>query len=660
MLLAFDSGLNVRDFYFPYVGLYNHLSGAKLRMGVWVEDRFAWLEDPSWSKAIDYMDGTLASNVLCRNEELELELHLVDVVHHGHNLYIKRIEAKNLANRPREARIFFSHDLRIMESDIGDTAFFNPYLNAIVHYKLDNYFLISGYDAYGGISQYTTGVKGYSHLVGTWRDAEDGQLAGNPIEQGSVDSTVAFHLPLPAEGAQTMWYWIACGRNLQQVSDLHQLVQARGPEALARETENFWRAWVSKSAENFSKLPQRIADFCARSLLIMRTQIDDRGAVTAANDSDIMQNVKAHYSYLWPRDGAIITSVFDELRFALVSRNFFKFCARVLPPDRAALMHKYTPDGSMGASWHPWYIDGKAEVPFQEDGTGLVMWALWRHYESLQDIEFVEPLYEKMIVPMCDFMVDFRDPHSHLPLPSWDLWEERRGVHCFTTVAVWAGLEAGARFAELIGDTRAKKFKTAANQIKENFKTYFYDHDRGFFLRTLYPSKRGGYSPDLVPDSSSLVIPLFGMFPIDDPEVESSARTIEQRLWVNTEVGGMARYENDYYFRQSHSVPGNPWFICTLWLAEHLILAADEPCDMERPLELLEWCIRWALPTGALSEQIHPYTGEPLSVAPLTWSHAAFVHTALQYSQKMERLNGRGRRKEDQRGQTPNKDKAAR
>ena len=30
-------------------------------------------------------------------------------------------------------------------------------------------------------------------------------------------------------------------------------------------------------------------------------------------------------------------------------------------------------------------------------------------------------------------------------------------------------------------------------------------------------------------------------------------------------------------------------------------------------------------------EQLHPHTGEPLSVSPLTWSHAAFITTTLRY-----------------------------
>ncbi len=32
-----------------------------------------------------------------------------------------------------------------------------------------------------------------------------------------------------------------------------------------------------------------------------------------------------------------------------------------------------------------------------------------------------------------------------------------------------------------------------------------------------------------------------------------------------------------------------------------------------------------------MAEQIHPITGEPLSVSPLTWSHAAFVSRVERY-----------------------------
>ena len=43
-----------------------------------------------------------------------------------------------------------------------------------------------------------------------------------------------------------------------------------------------------------------------RSLLIIRTQIDNSGAVIAATDSDIVQFGKDTYTYMWPRDGALV------------------------------------------------------------------------------------------------------------------------------------------------------------------------------------------------------------------------------------------------------------------------------------------------------------------------------------------------------------------
>jgi hypothetical protein len=49
-------------------------------------------------------------------------------------------------------------------------------------------------------------------------------------------------------------------------------------------------------------------------------------------------------------------------------------------------------------------------------------------------------------------------------------------------------------------------------------------------------------------------------------------QALEQTLWVKTSVGGMSRYENDYYYQVTQDLAqaqGNPWFICTLWLAQY-------------------------------------------------------------------------------------------
>lgn len=109
---------------------------------------------------------------------------------------------------------------------------------------------------------------------------------------------------------------------------------------------------------------------------------------------------------------------------------------------------------------------------------------------------------------------------------------------------------------------------------------------------------------------------------------------LEQTLWVKTAIGGMARYENDYYYQVTHDLrqaEGNPWFICTLWLAQYRIAHASTLDELSQALPLLEWALAHALPSGVMAEQVHPFTGEPLSVSPLTWSHAEYVMTVRWY-----------------------------
>jgi hypothetical protein len=55
-------------------------------------------------------------------------------------------------------------------------------------------------------------------------------------------------------------------------------------------------------------------------------------------------------------------------------------------------------------------------------------------------------------------------------------------------------------------------------------------------------------------------------------------------------------------------------------------------------VEILEWAVKRALPSGVLAEQVDPLTGTPVSVSPLTWSHATVVATVMAYLRKLEAL----------------------
>lgn len=675
LLVTFDRDLVIRDFYWPYVGMLNHLSGNRARLGVWVDEQFSWLSHSAWKIQLGYEDRSLTTKSTAINDSLGITLTLSDSVLHREDILLRRFTLFNHAGHQREARLFLAHDFHIAETDIGDTAFYNPFLDVMIHYKRDVYLLIAARSELGGIYQYACGIKGFKGAEGTWRDAEDGYLSMNPIAQGSVDSTISVRALLPAQGSAEIRAWVCAGQNLAQVTHLHEHVLHTGFDTLMRDNTRYWRAWSEREPENLTELPEPIREVFLRSLLTIRTNIDNRGAIIAANDSDIMETARAHYSYMWPRDGALVAAALDRLGYQDVTRRFFTFCRNILPEDRAALLHKYSADGSWGATWHPWVVDGHHEIPFQEDSTALVLWALWQHYGRYRDLEFIESLYHDLVLPCADFIASYRDPNTGLPLPSYDLWEERRGVHAYTCGTVYGALIAAANLAGIFEDERAKIYQQAANEVQQGMATYLWDEQAGRFARRLIPrhspltphsiptvreKRRRGeeealntqhltlntqhsspYTLDSTLDSALYALFAFGAFPADDPRVQATMRSVITRLWVQTEVGGIARYEGDYYFRRSGDiarVPGNPWFICTLWAAQWYIAQARTRKDLTTALELLLWAARRALPTGILPEQLHPETGEPLSVAPLTWSHAEFVTTTLDYLKRWSQL----------------------
>lgn len=646
LLLTFDSRYTLRDVYFPFVGQMNHTRGQACRFGVWVDGQMSWISEPAWQKTLRYEKDTLVTEVTAVHWGLGLKLVCRDCVDFDRDVYVRKVEIENLRPDARDLRLFWHHDFNLNESSEGNTAYYAPNLQAMIHYKgktwmLANVLVESEGEQDYGVHHYAIGVSHAHGAEGTWRDAEDGVLGMNSVAQGAVDSTIGAHVRLGR--AATVYYWLAAGEDYAAVKLINQLVQERGPEFFQHRARIYWNRWVNKDNIPYGDLPDSLVTLYKQSLLILRTQIDNRGAILAANDSDYLTFNNDTYSYMWPRDGALVAYSLDLAGQPDVTRPFYEFCKDVLLPE-GYLLHKYNPDKSLGSSWHPW-ADGRGELqlPIQEDETALVIWALWEHYERYRDVEFIRGLYAPLIRRAGEFMTQYREPHTGLPGPSYDLWEERHGIHAFTVAAVWAGLNAAALFAETFGDERrAIEFRAAQMEIKEAALLHLWDAERNRFVRRITVDRETGrIDADVNIDASLYGVFQFGMLPADDPKVVATMEQIKARLWCRTDIGGVARYENDYYHQISQdvgNVPGNPWIICTLWLAEWHIAKAKSLSDLTPALEILEWVRKHTLESGVLAEQIHPYSGDPISVSPLTWSHATVVMVVREYLAKLDKL----------------------
>ena len=639
LLIGLDSYGQVRDLYFPYVGLENHVDGHYVhRIGVWVDNRFSWIDDGSWKITQNYIKDTMASYLLAVNPHLQIQLDLTDTVYNEKNIFLRKVVLKNLADSHRKIKFYFHQEFEIYQARRGDTAYYDSQSQTVIHYKGRRVFLINALHGDKSFDDYSVGLFNIEGKEGTYKDAEDGQLSQNPIEHGMVDSVIGLTCDLRPHQSDNIYYWLCASKQFQEVFELNSYVHAKTPQYLIKSAQDFWKAWVNRQHFNFTKLPPHLVDLFKKSLFIIRSHTDNRGAVIASGDSDLLKYGRDTYSYVWPRDAAYCTLAMDRAGDLNLAKRFFEFANEIISPD-GYFMHKYRADRSLGSSWHPWVRHGHPQLPIQEDETALVIYAFWQHYLVSLDLEFIESLYNSLIKKAADFMVAYRDPTTGLPRESYDLWEERYGIFTYTTAVVYAALNCAAKFAKLLGKTDGeRKYEDAASEIKSAALKYLYNPDTGLFYKSITFSS-GQPVSDPTPDMSTAYgIFKFGLLPPDDPRFHPAFMGTAQKLTLPTSVGGFARYEGDMYFRSSDHTPGNPWIITSLWLAQYHLSQAKNEADLRPVLDWLEWVAKSALPTGILPEQLHAHTGSPLSATPLAWSHAEYVTTVLQYLDKLESL----------------------
>src|SRR3989449_4512798 len=72
----------------------------------------------------------------------------------------------------------------------------------------------------------------------------------------------------------------------------------RPPRSTLFPYTTLFRSWVHKDQRGLDGLPELVVQRYNQSLLIIRSQIDHDGAITAANDTDIIGFARDTYSYM--------------------------------------------------------------------------------------------------------------------------------------------------------------------------------------------------------------------------------------------------------------------------------------------------------------------------------------------------------------------------
>jgi len=621
----------VHDFYYPYVGLENHVAGKSLRhkVGVWVDGNVSWLdEDDGWSFTFSYPHHALIGHTVAKNERVGILLEFDDVVDSTISAFMRNIHVVNMFDSDRDIRLFMHQCFAIGDSRSNtDTAQYLPENEAILHYRGRRAFVISGWSdtISQGFDQYTVGLFGIEGHEGSYRDADDGELSFGNVEHGRVDSVLRFRLSLKAHSSARVHYWITAGTSMREALYIHKQIKEDGLLKRLHSTADWWREWIAPAEGIAKKIAPEHQETFLKSMLIIKSQIDKRGAVIASTDTTMLNYARDAYAYCWPRDGAFVLWPLIRMGYKDEAHRFFEFCKRGLH-TQGYLMHKYRADGALGSSWHPYVHDGEYALPIQEDETAMVLFVFSQFYQMNEDPRLLHEFYTSMVVPMADFMTGYIDQTTGLPRPSYDLWEEVLLTTTYTTATVYAALLAAAELAEAAQDAdNAVKWRSCAEDIATAAHKHLYNHERNAFYKGLIV-KDGVIIKNATIDLSSFFGAfMFGLFPIGSDELTKTFETIQRTFLEGGDAIGLPRYEYDNYRRMNDNAPPNIWFITTLWLAQY----HTEIGETEAANKILDWAKNNASSTAIMSEQIDPVSGQRMSVEPLTWSHAEYVASLL-------------------------------
>jgi GH15 family glucan-1,4-alpha-glucosidase len=627
LFVGLDEHGLVHDFYYPYVGLENltNARSSQHKIGVWVDGQFKWTDDGSWGVQVQYEDDAMVSNIKLHSDELAITLELHDYIDVETNSLIRHTTITNERPESRDIRLFMHQVFQISRAGRADTALYVPDSHYLLDYKGRYSLLIGGKFADGqAFDQFAVGNYGIEDKAGTFLDAEDGELSGNAVEHGGVDSVVRFRIQLGGHESTELDYWIIAANNQADAERIHVHFNDIDMANRLRYVRQHWRAWLGGGTV---EIPAFHRQDLEHSLLIIKAHCDERGGVLASGDSSIFNYGRDYYCYCWPRDAAYALWPLIRLGHFEETKNFFEFARDTMHPD-GYLMHKYQPDRAIGSTWHPLIHGRHKELAIQEDETAGVIYLIGEYYEASHDRTTIENLYRTFVAPGAGFMTRYVDEQTGLPHASYDLWEEKFLTTTYTVCIVIAALETAAKLADIVDQPDdAVRWRHAADGFRANLDKLY--HRDGYFVKGFLLQEDGELRYDDTLDISSLYGPyMYAKLPLDDPRLTSTAEQVAERLLNTSPSGGVLRYEHDNYFLTKRQYIGNPWIVTTLWLAQYY--SGSSQTDKAR--ELLEWAVARELPSGALSEQFDPENASPLGVTPLVWSHAELVNTILDLS----------------------------
>ncbi|MBX5450824.1 glycoside hydrolase family 15 protein [Thermogemmatispora sp.] len=616
----------------PVQCFYPHIDGGphvrSLLQGVQVEredgtTQVSWLAEADWSHELRYLPASAVVSARSEHSHLGLVIERRLAVHPEHDLLVIELSLTNGSQAPLRCSLVTYAAIDIDLRPAGNCVWYDPETELLTFFHADRYLTLASNWPVADFAceQSRPGIIDVAFNMATEQRYSRQEFA---VGQGAaaLRHTIGELAPGASRSGALL---LSFGRTLEAVRAL--LSQQRGNSSqLLAETLTYWRRYCSRCT--LDNVADEIRQLYERSLIVLHLLSDrETGAILAAPEMDPAFRSSGGYGMCWPRDGAYNAHALDIAGEHERARAFFDWALRTQEVS-GCWYQRYDTHGNLAPTWGL----------IQFDEIGIVVWAVERHIDLTGDVEYARSVWPALS-RAGHYMLHELDAGTGLAPITKDLWEEFDGISTYACATTWAGFTALARLAALLGqEAEVQQWQEAAARLKQAIEQYLWSASAGHFLRGAHlkvaPLEENEAAP-LAADETAveirgrrwrarredptldisilgLAVP-FGVFSPTDPRLQATASAIAERL--RSPVGGILRYQGDSYRG------GNPWILCTLWLAWYEALAGD----LEAAEELYRWAVEHRTALDLLPEQISRQNGQPCWILPLGWSHAMFV-----------------------------------
>lgn len=558
ILGCLDSKGELIRLYYPNIDYFQNIDFYKF--GVVENNHVLWFSDATFSKQ-EYK-GNIVYTELAFGEYKVIQKDYVLV---NQNVLVRKISLN------KKSKLIVYSKLNSNPNRLISGMFIN---NALIQYCQDMY-----------MTSFSNESVSHYQINNVQNNISDGNLYAEDYIGMSDNSAIAY------DDISEVTLYIALNNNLKDSIKIIDSLRMLDEEKLYRQTLEYWKSYLDKCLSKTNKnvlnnASEREIKIIERTILMYELlSSNETGAVLASPDVDEQFTRCGRYGYCWPRDALFINKALLLLGMKNKVEKFYSVWAERAQFENGLFEQRYYSNGELAPSWGV-QIDETAAMLI-----GINEFGKCRHLE-------------KIIIKCVDALLDFLDEKS-ISKPCYDLWEERREQHLYSTLSIYAGLKAGKTMLLKMGKgrERIKDIDRVLEKILVEVRNYFVEN--GAFKRSLNNSQ-----VDI--SSLSAIIP-FHVFDVNNPIVKNTVIDIEKNLKLDN--GGYLRYQGDMY------MGGNAWIISSLWLALYYI----ELNDFNRARELFDWVTNHSDEMGFLPEQIERNGNNTAWIVQLSWSHAMYV-----------------------------------